>query len=80
MICVRVKERAVLNKELGVNRENRWQNCILVNGERSLNSYVNQGGAINRIVEVECGEKVYEDPQETADIVKKIMVLPGEDL
>lgn len=65
------KGKSRSNKELGVNRENRWQNCILVNGERPLNSYVNQGGAINRIVEVECGEKVYEDPQETADIVKK---------
>lgn len=36
-----------------------------------MNSYVNQGGAINRILEVECGEKVYENPQKTADIVKK---------
>lgn len=65
------KGKSRSNRELGINRENRWQNCILVNGERPLNSYVNQGGAINRILEVECGDKVYEDPQETADIVKK---------
>ena len=65
------KGKSRSNKELGINRENRWQNCILVNGERPLNSYVNQGGAINRILEVECGEHIYKDPQKTADIVKR---------
>ena len=65
------KGKSRSNKELGINRENRWQNCILVNGERPLNSYVNQGGAINRILEVECGERIYQDPQKTADIVKR---------
>ncbi|MDD6571129.1 MAG: DUF927 domain-containing protein [Thermoflexaceae bacterium] len=65
------KGKSRSNKELGINRENRWKNVIICNGERPLNSYVNQGGAINRILEVECGEKVYSDPQKTADIVKK---------
>lgn len=65
------KGKSRSNRELGINRENRWQNCILTNGERPLNSYVSQGGAINRILEVECGEKVYKDPQDTADILKK---------
>ena len=59
------------NKELGINRENRWKNCTLTNGERPLNSYVTQGGAINRILEIECGERVFENPQETADLVKR---------
>lgn len=59
------------NKEIGINRENRWKNAILTNGERPLASYVTQGGAINRILEVECGQKVYDDPQETAEILKK---------
>ena len=65
------KGKSRSNKELGVNRENRWKNCILTNGERPLNSYVTQGGAINRILEIECGEKVFEDPQETAELVKR---------
>lgn len=34
------------NKELSINRENHWKNCILTNGERPLSSYVTQGGAI----------------------------------
>ena len=66
------------NKELGISRENRWKNCILTNGERPLNSYVSQGGAINRILEVECKDNVYADPQETAEIVKKNYGLAGK--
>ena len=59
------------NKELGVNRENHWKNCILTNGERPLSSYVTQGGAINRILEIECGERVFENPGSTAELVKR---------
>lgn len=59
------------NRDIGINTENHWNNCILTNGERPLTSYVNQGGAINRILEIECGEKVYEDPQQTADTLKQ---------
>lgn len=65
------KGKSRSNKDLGMNRENRWRNAILTNGERPMNSYVTQGGAINRILEVECGEKVYQDPQETAELIKK---------
>lgn len=65
------KGKSRSNKELGINRENHWCNAILTNGERPLSSYVNQGGAINRILEVECKEKVYQDPRRTAEIVKK---------
>lgn len=65
------KGKSRSNKELGINRENRWKNCILTNGERPLQSYVSQGGAINRILEVECGANVFEDPQRTANILKR---------
>lgn len=65
------KGKSRSNKDLGMNRENRWKNTILTNGERPLNSYVSQGGAINRILEIECGEKVYRSPQETAELVKQ---------
>lgn len=65
------KGKSRSNKDLGINRENRWRNVMICNGERPLSSYVSQGGAINRILEVECEEKVYHDPQETASIVKR---------
>lgn len=59
------------NKDLGLNRENHWKNCILTNGERPLSSYVTQGGAINRILEIECGERVFDNPGNTAELVKR---------
>ena len=65
------KGKSRSNKELGINRENRWKNCILTNGERPLAGYVNQGGAINRILEVECKDHVYANPQKTATILKQ---------
>lgn len=58
------------NKDLGLNRENHWKNCILTNGERPLSSYVTQGGAINRILEIECGERVFDNPGSTAELMK----------
>ena len=73
------KGKSRSNKDLGINRENRWKNCILTNGERPLNSYVSQGGAMNRILEVECGENVYADPGRSADIVKKNYGFAGKD-
>ncbi|SHL03644.1 DUF927 domain-containing protein, partial [Hespellia stercorisuis] len=65
------KGKSRSNKDLGVRKENRWKNAILTNGERPLSSYVSQGGAINRILEVECQENVFPDPQYTAELLKK---------
>ena len=67
------------NKELGLNRECHWKDCILTNGEKPLNSYVTQGGAINRILELECEKKVYEDPIETLELVKQNYGHAGRD-
>jgi len=65
------KGKSRSNKELGMNRENRWKNCILTNGERPLNSYVGQGGAINRIIEVAADDGIFPDAQKAVDIFKK---------
>lgn len=59
------------NKELGLTRESHWKNCILTNGEHPLSSYVTQGGAINRILELEAGEKIFPDVAETLEAIKK---------
>lgn len=58
------------NKDIGINRESRWKNCIITNGEKPLTSYVNQGGAMNRILEVACDSYIFEDPRLTASITK----------
>ena len=64
------KGKSRSNKELGANRENNWKCCFITNGERPLSGYVNQGGAINRIIEIEASQKIFEDPQKTASILK----------
>lgn len=58
------------NKDIGINRESRWKNCIITNGEKPLTSYVNQGGAMNRILEISCDSYIFEDPRLTASVVK----------
>lgn len=74
------KGKSRSNKDLGINRENRWRTCFLTNGEHSLQSYVSQGGAMNRILEVECGSgSIYKNPQETVEILKKNYGFAGKD-
>ena len=59
------------NKELGSERVRTWKNAVIINGERPLNSFVEQGGAINRIIEVDVtGIRLFEDPSETADLIR----------
>ena len=65
------KGKSRSNKELGANRECYWQNVTICNGERPLSEYVDQGGAINRILDVECGEQIFDDPQYVAETVKR---------
>ena len=64
------KGKSRSNKELGTNRENNWKTCFITNGERPLSGYVNQGGAINRIIEIEAGNHIFKNPQKTVDILK----------
>lgn len=64
------KGKSRSNKDLGTNRENNWKTCFITNGERPLSGYVNQGGAINRIIEIEAGNHIFKNPQKTVDILK----------
>lgn len=52
MLCSgKGKDRA--NASLGLNKPTTWKNVILTNGEHSLVTETMQGGAINRIIDVE---------------------------
>lgn len=65
------KGKSRSNKDLGLLRENHWKNCTLTNGERALSSYVTQGGAINRILEIECGSEIFRDAAKTIEVFKR---------
>ena len=59
------------NKDIGVNRENRWSNAILTTGERPLASDKLQGGAINRVLDLECKEwAIYSNVQGLLEVIK----------
>ncbi len=59
------------NKGLGINYENHWSNCFITNGEKPLTSYVKQGGAFNRVLEVEAQMDIFEDPALVATRLKQ---------
>lgn len=79
-------------KDMGMREITSWRLAILTNGERPLNEYVTQAGAINRIIEIEAGQKIFDDPSATAELLKmnygfagrrfieEIMKIPVEEL
>jgi uncharacterized protein (DUF927 family) len=45
----------------GLQKVNTWKNCIITNGEHPISNANSGGGAVNRVIEFECTEKVYSD-------------------
>ena len=63
------KDRSNVN--LGLNKMTTWHNCILTNAEHSLISETMQGGAINRIIDIEMGDGyIFPNGNEIADFVR----------
>lgn len=58
-------------KSGGVDKTPTWANCILTSGEMPITGAGSGGGAVNRIIEIECREKLFEDPRGVADTVRK---------
>ena len=65
----RGKERS--NVKLGLQGYKSWRNCILTNGERSLAAETSQGGAVNRIIEIELVDALFEDGTRTAKVFRR---------
>lgn len=59
------------NKSGGVDKTPTWANCILTSGEMPITTQSSGGGAVNRIIEVECQERLFVDARHVADVVKK---------
>ena len=55
------------NKQGGVDMTPTWSNCIITNGEMPLASTASGGGAVNRIIEIECEEALFKNPKHVAD-------------
>ena len=60
------------NQELGLNKIVSWHNCIITNAEQSLVTETMQGGAINRIIDVEIGDtNIFQNGQDVANRIRK---------
>lgn len=68
------------NKNGGVDKVPTWSNCILTSGEMPITSGNSGGGAVNRIIEVECKERLFENPRKVADTVKRNFGFAGRKL
>lgn len=56
----------------GLQRIQTWKNCIMTTGEQPIITGASGGGAVNRIIEIDCkDEKLFSDPQNVADTVKR---------
>ena len=70
MLCSgKGKDRAT--SSLGMNKSTSWKNIILTNGEHSMVTDSMQGGAINRIIDIEMGEGyIFPNGNEVVETVK----------
>ena len=48
----------------GVQAVQKWRNTILTSGEQPITTAGSKAGAVNRVIEVECTEKLFRDPRE----------------
>jgi Superfamily II helicase and inactivated derivatives len=55
----------------GVERTTSWANCILTNGEDPITNINSGGGSVNRVIEIECIDKLFDDARTVADTVRK---------
>ena len=79
MLCSGIgKGRAT--KEMGLRNTNSWRNCILTNAEHSLISETMQGGAVNRVIDVECGNTdIFTDAHRVSDIIRRNFGYAGQE-
>ena len=55
----------------GLQQTKTWSNCILTSGEMPLSGSSSGGGAVNRIIDLEYNEALFENPVYVAETVKK---------
>lgn len=71
MLCSgKGKDRA--NASMGLNKSTTWRNVILTNGEHSMVTETMQGGAINRIIDVEMADGyIFDNGNQVVETIKQ---------
>ena len=58
------------NKLGGLDAVPKWKNAVITTGERPITTARSGGGSVNRVIEIECKEKFFDDPRHVANTVK----------
>lgn len=58
------------SKQGGVQKLNTWRNCFISTGETPLQQNNSGGGAVNRLIEIECDGALYSDLHGLSECVK----------
>jgi hypothetical protein len=64
------KGKSRSNRDLGVRYENSWKLVTITTGETELRSFVTQGGALNRILEIKAPDRIFDDPHRVVEVLK----------
>ncbi|MDD4564792.1 MAG: DUF927 domain-containing protein [Eubacteriales bacterium] len=72
--------RARGQKAGGIQKTLTWNNCILTTGEQPISNHASGGGAVNRIIEINCEDtKLFDDPTRLAETLKKNYGFAGKE-
>ena len=62
----------------GTDKTGTWNTCFITTGEKPIISENSKGGAVNRIIEVHCIEKLIENGKDTCEVMFKNYGHAGE--
>ena len=69
---LRESAKAEGKKAGGLQMVSTWRNCILTNGEFPISNSSSGGGAVNRIIEIDCKDtKLFTDPIHVVDVIRR---------
>lgn len=55
----------------GLQDMQTWKNCTLTSGEYPITNSASGAGALNRVIEIECKDKLFADAPHVADVIRK---------
>lgn len=65
------KSRGRLKSDANMKKLLSWNNCLITNGEDPITQDNSGGGAVNRVIEVECKESLFADPQKVVNDISE---------
>lgn len=63
----------------GLQQQRRWNNAIITTGEMPITASTSRAGAVNRVVEIECTQKTFDDPRKAYQGIVKHYGFAGKD-